>query len=142
MSASSNKIYFMLQRTAHRLKTEADASLLETSGLTTAQAAVMSIVVKDGPTTQRHIADTLSQRESAVTAMTARLVSAGYITKARSMSDARAWQLTATDNGRLALTRVQAAFNKVNATLDKCIASEEMDNLSASLEKILAAFEE
>lgn len=141
MSASSTKIYFLLQRAAHRLKTEADASLTETSGLTTAQAAVMSIIAKDGPITQKHIAETLSQRESAVTAMVARLVKSGYITKSRSTSDARAWQLNATDTGRLALTHVQAAFGKINAALDERIASEEMDRLSESLVKILAAFE-
>ena len=52
MSASKNRIYFLLQRAAHRLKTEADAALSESGGLTTAQAAVMSIVAQDGPVDQ------------------------------------------------------------------------------------------
>ena len=140
MSASKNRIYFLLQRAAHRLKTEADAVLSEACGLTTAQAAVMAIVAEDGPVTQKHIALMLSQRESAITAMAARLVKAGFITKKRSASDSRAFDLAITEAGETALSATRTAFGAINAKLDEDISSAEMDVLASQLEKILESF--
>lgn len=141
MSASKNRIYFLLQRAAHRLKTEADAALGEVGGLTTAQAAVMSIITNDGPVTQKHIATTLSQRESAVTAMASRLLKAGYIIRSRSSSDARAWELKATAAGRQAMGQMQKPFDQINARLDECIPDKDIDKLAENLIKIIEEFD-
>lgn len=141
MSASEARIYFLLQRAAHRLKTEADRALTEEGGLTTAQAAVMSIIAQDGPVTQKHIAETLLQRESAITAMAARLVRAGYITKARSEADSRAWELRVTDAGEHAMAAMRVSFGRINDKLDACIKPGEMETLAESLASILEAFE-
>jgi DNA-binding MarR family transcriptional regulator len=141
LSASKTRIYFQLQRAAHRLKVEADAVLAEAGGLTTAQAAIMSIIAKDGPVAQKYIAEKLSQRESAITAMAARLLKAGYITKIRSQADARAWELEVTDAGRQALNGMQKQFAKINAKLVDKIDHSEMQRLAASLDKIIQAIE-
>ncbi|MEM6554682.1 MAG: MarR family transcriptional regulator [Pseudomonadota bacterium] len=141
MSASKNRIYFLLQRAAHRLKTEADAALSESGGLTTAQAAVMSIVAQDGPVTQKYIATTLSQRESAITAMAARLLKAGYITKVKSVKDARAWSLEATQDGRNAIKRMRAPFDQINAKLDALFNDAEMAQLAERLIQIVETFQ-
>lgn len=141
MSASENRIYFLLQRAAHRLKTEADAALKEEGGLTTAQAAVMAIIAQDGPVTQKHIAETLLQRESAITAMAARLLKAGYITKARSETDSRAWELRVTEAGEQAMAAMRVSFGRINGKLDGCISPGEMNALARHLERILDAFE-
>lgn len=137
MSASKNRIYFLLQRAAHRLKTEADAALTEAGGLTTAQGAVMLIIARDGPVTQRHIAKTLAQRESAITEMATRLTKAGHITRVRSASDARAWELETTEQGRQALANMQSAFAGINAKLDAAIDSAELDQLAETLVRLL-----
>ncbi|MEM8660070.1 MAG: MarR family transcriptional regulator [Pseudomonadota bacterium] len=142
MSASKHRLYFLLQRAAHRLKTEADASLTEVSGLTTAQSAVMTIIARRGPMTQKEVADTLSQRESAVTAMAGRLIKAGFITRERSNEDARAWQLTVTDEGTAALKRVKVAFDKINAEIDQRIPESEMQVLADNLTEIIEAFKQ
>ena len=141
MSASQHRIYFLLQRAAHRLKTEADAALTDAGGLTTAQAAMMGIVAQDGPVTQKHIADTLSQRESAITAMARRLLKAGYISKVRSQSDARAWSLEATPAGFAAIERMRAPFDQINAKLDAAFTQAEMADLANALKQILESFE-
>ena len=137
MPASEKRIYFMLQRAAHQLKINADASLSTAGGMTTAQAAVMSIVVSRGLVTQRELADTLSQRESAITAMAARLLKAGYIEKRRSSADARAWELSATDVGIQALSESSKAFDKINAILDRSLGVEGIDNLADILATII-----
>lgn len=140
MSASKHRIYFWLQRAAHRLKTEADSTLSEAGGLTTAQAAVMSIVAKDGPVTQKYIADTLSQRESAIAAMAKRLLKAGYISKVRSDTDARAWSLEATASGLAAINRMRAPFNQINAKLDALFTEQELKQLAAYLQQVVDQF--
>lgn len=141
LSASKTRIYFQLQRAAHRLKVEADSVLAEAGGLTTAQAAIMSIIAKDGPVAQKYIAEKLSQRESAITAMAARLLKAGYITKIRSQADARAWELEVTDAGCQALDGIQKQFAKLNAKLDDKIDHSEMQRLASSLDKIIQAMD-
>ncbi|MEM6581760.1 MAG: MarR family transcriptional regulator [Pseudomonadota bacterium] len=142
MSASKHRLYFLLQRAAHRLKTEADASLTEVSGLTTAQSAVMTIIARRGPMTQKEVADTLSQRESAVTAMAGRLIKAGLVARERSSEDARAWQLTVTDEGTAALKQVKVAFDKINAEIDQRIPEKEMNQLADNLSAIIEAFDQ
>lgn len=63
MAASDQKLYFLLQVTANRLKKRADSALNEAAGLSTAQAAALSIVSAKGPVSQRYVADQLSQRK-------------------------------------------------------------------------------
>ena len=140
MSASKHRLYFLLQRAAHRLKTEADAALSEVGGLTTAQAAMMNIVAKDGPVPQKHIADTLLQRESAITAMATRLLKAGYISKVRSKADARAWSLQATPAGLAALERMRGPFDEINTKLDAMLTESEMSKVAECLKQISESF--
>lgn len=142
MSASEHRLYFLLQLVAHRLKKRADGALKDSAGLTTAQAAALSIIAKDGPVTQRFVADKLSQRESAVMTMANRLLAADYISRERSVEDGRAWELTISPKGLGALSNIKAPFGKINDLLDKNIDAEDAERLAASLKKILAALDE
>ncbi len=137
MSASDERLYFLIQRAAHLLKKRADEALTEKGGMTTAQAAVMAILVGDGPSSQRHVADRLEQRESAITTMAARLMSAGLVTRTRSETDRRAWVLEATADGRAAHQAMRLAFRDVNAVLDEVFVAEDMQRLSEGLRALL-----
>lgn len=137
MAASDQKFYFLLQVTANRLKKRADSALNEAAGLSTAQAAALSIISSKGPVSQRYVADQLSQRESAVMTMTNRLIKAGYIHKERSATDARAWELNATDKGREALEKIKEPFSEINQMIDEKMGTEEVDRLAAGLREIL-----
>tara|TARA_R110002033_G_scaffold10890_1_gene35280 strand:- start:1 stop:429 length:429 start_codon:yes stop_codon:yes gene_type:complete len=141
MSARELRIYSLLQRTAHRLKIKADTALNKAGGLTTAQAATMAIIASKGPVPQRVVAEALSQRESAMTAMAARLFKAGYIKKTRSTDDARIWQLEATDEGRKALERMREPFDRINAVLDDSFEGEDMERLARALQTLLDKLE-
>lgn len=142
MSASEHRLYFLLQLVAHRLKKRADRALKDSAGLTTAQAAALSIIAKDGPVTQRFVADKLSQRESAVMTMTNRLLAADYISRERSVADGRAWELTISPKGLDALSNIKEPFGEINYLLDKNIDAEDAERLAASLKNILAALDE
>lgn len=137
VSASRNRIYFLLQRSAHALKKRADAELAASGDMTTAQAAVMVVVSSNGPVSQKHIADTLMQRESAVTTMADRLLKAGYVTRKRSAEDRRAWLLDATPKGREALAAIRKPFQTINAILDHSFRDIDQFALANALKLLL-----
>lgn len=139
MSASEKRLYFLIQLTAHRLKKRADAALIDAAQLTTAQAAALSIVANNEPVSQRFIANALSQRESAVMTMTTRLQKAGYVSKRRSPTDGRAWELTITEEGASALKEMEQPFAAINQLIDQRLGSKNVDELSKHLLGILDA---
>ncbi len=141
MSASSQRLYFLLQRAAHGLKKRADAALIEAADLSTAQAAALAIIADDGPVSQRAVAAQLSQRESAVMTMTLRLIKAGYVTRSRSANDARAWELSITDLGRAALEKMKGPFSAINGLIDETLEPQQVDQLAASLKTLVRALE-
>lgn len=137
MSASEQRLYFLLQTTAHRFKKKADAACVEAAGLTTAQAAVLAIINDQGPVSQNQVAAQLSHRESAMTKMTARLEKAGYISKTKSKDDARAWALESTKDGRDVLRKVRAPFKEINAVFDQTLDESESIRLANDLKRLL-----
>lgn len=122
MSEDENRLYFLIQRTARELKRRADSELMEHCGITTAQAAVLAIIVNDGPVSQNTIAKDLMQRESAVATMTERLIKANLINRARSQTDQRAWSLTATARGQRVAELAGRRFVQINTLLDDALS--------------------
>lgn len=141
MSAEKHRTYFLLQRAAHLLKREADTALAQAGGMTAAQAAVMAVVAARDVVSQREVAESLSQRESAISAMTLRLLKAGYVKRRRSRTDARAWDLAITEAGLQALKDSRATFRGVNETLEACLANVPMDLLAAGLRRLIDELE-
>ncbi|MEP3245413.1 MAG: MarR family winged helix-turn-helix transcriptional regulator [Sneathiella sp.] len=140
MSASEKRLYFHLQIAAHQLKKKADEELSRTAGLTTAQSAILSVILKDQPVAQGSVAEQLKQNDSAMTAMVARLLKLGFISKARSPDDGRVWMLAVTEEGKAAHQRSKGSFTEINATLDRILTESESEILSRALDKISAAF--
>lgn len=138
MSAKDERFFFLLQMAAHRLKTKADAALVDAGGLTTAQTAMMAIIRAGGSVTQREVATKLKQRESAVGAITERLLKAGYITRTRSETDGRAWNLSTTKKGLKALDAMGEAFAGINALIDEAFPGREMTRVAEGLRRLIA----
>ncbi|MGW1747446.1 MarR family winged helix-turn-helix transcriptional regulator [Streptomyces sp. NPDC002092] len=77
MSEPDQRLYFLLQRAAHQLRTTVDRRCLAAAGVTTAQLGAL-FAVRDQPgLTQQDLARVLGLRESAVTALVGRLTAAG-----------------------------------------------------------------
>lgn len=142
MSAKDERFFFLLQMAAHRLKTAADAALVEAGGLTTAQAAMMAIVRAGGTVTQREVATRLKQRESAVGAMAERLLKAGYIARTRAETDGRAWNLSATKKGLEAMDAMGATFAGINAMIDEAFPGRDMERAAKGLRRLIERMEE
>jgi len=142
MSASKHRIYHKLQLAAHRLQKAADLTAMAASGITTAQAAVLSIVAADGPVTQRSVARKLGLNESAMTAMTARLCNMGLLERQPDREDSRAWSLQVSAEGRAALKRIEQPFRRINQRIEAVLDAEEIARLAEYAGRIGDAFEE
>jgi len=140
MSSSEHRIYFLLQRAAHCLKKEADRNLLSAAGLTTSQAAVLMLVAESSHATQKTIAVKLQQNESAITAMTARLLRDGFVARTRDPDDARSWSLRLTPAGKKALGKLRKPFAEINAAMDGALGARSSGRLARQLRSIIAEF--
>lgn len=139
MQASKSRLYHRLQLAAHRLQKSADRAVLSAAEITTAQAAVLALVAR-GAVTQREVATRLGLNESALTAMTRRLLGMGLLERVRDETDARAWQLRLSDGGRAALRRVDQPFKRINQTIETVLTPEEITHFADYLQRIAATF--
>ncbi len=141
MSAADDKIYFLLQQGAHVLKKESDKILIGEVGITTAQAAVLAMIENRKGTTQKQIAERLRQNESAITAMVSRLIDRGLVTKRRSKSDARVWQIQVTQKGAQATSKAKRHFSAINRRLDDAIGPSNSKAFAQQLLSIIRPFD-
>ncbi|MGO9357473.1 MAG: MarR family winged helix-turn-helix transcriptional regulator [Xanthobacteraceae bacterium] len=140
MSASKARIYHRLQLAAHRIHKSADRAVLEAAAITTAQAALLAVVAASDAATQRGVADQLGLNESAVTAMVGRLLKLGLLERERDDTDARAWRLCVSGEGRAALKRIEKPFRQINQAIEAVLEPEEIARLADYLARIGKAF--
>ncbi len=134
--AGRRRAYFHLQTVAQRLRTTADRLFLEAAGISTAQAAALTLIASNAGCRQSLIAAQLGQRESAVTAMVGRLEKAGFVERRTSESDGRAWELWPTESGTDALRRLDAALATVNGYVDQAIGADGMNEFVDALQRL------
>ncbi len=137
MSEAKHRLYFLIYQVARQLKKTADEALLGSAGLTTAQAAALRIIVEEKSTTQRHVARTLDQQESAIGTMTKRLIKAGYITKQKSETDRRAAVLKPTRQGIKAIDNLLRAFVTIDDLVEEVLPEDRVETLSQELLAVL-----
>ncbi|OHB30632.1 MAG: hypothetical protein A2790_23295 [Phenylobacterium sp. RIFCSPHIGHO2_01_FULL_69_31] len=137
--AGRERLYHLLQTAAHRLKTRADRDSQGVAGVTAAQAAVMFVIARERATTQRRVAEQLKLNESAVTGMVGRLMEAGFVARAPSPTDGRAWTVTLTPAGEAALDRFRVNLDALNAEITAALGGEaEVARFADGLRAILA----
>lgn len=122
--AGRERLYHLLQTAAHRLKTRADRDSQGAAGVTAAQAAVMFVIQREGGTTQRRVAEQLKLNESAVTGMIGRLMDAGFVARAASPTDGRAWTVSLTPGGETALETFRVNLDAMNAEITAALGGE------------------
>lgn len=136
MSASERRVFHKLHLVTHQLHKVADREIAAETKLTTAQAAILSVLDGQAGAKQRTIADTLGQNESAITAMVARLHRLGLISKTRSRTDKRIWRLTLTSTGQDTLSRTRRPFSKINDLIEAELSAIEIEILADQLDRI------
>lgn len=142
MIASKLRLYHRTQLAAHRLRKQADRTVMEATGISTAQSAVLGIVASGESVTQRDVATALGLNDSAMTAMAARLIKLGLLERRRSEADSRAWRLSVTAEGLAAQRAARVAFAAINKRIEAALTSEEIAEVAALLDRLSQAFEE
>jgi len=114
MTTDPYRLIGRIQQVAHLLRRHSDQLLLEQAGVTTAQAAILSVVGNAPGCPQREIARRLRLGEPAVVTGVNRLLEAGLITRTRSARDARAAALSLTSKGVEVTERAQGSIGTIN----------------------------
>jgi len=141
MNASKLRLYHRLQVAAHAVQKAADRVVSTAAQLTTAQAAVLTIVAAGDGVTQRDVAIALHLNESAVTAMVLRLVRLQMLERVRSEDDPRAWHLSLSKRGRTALAASRAAFASINGRIEGQLSQREIERLVEYLDRLTLTFQ-
>ncbi|KAK1180369.1 MarR family winged helix-turn-helix transcriptional regulator [Streptomyces sp. NBS 14/10] len=131
--ASDQRLFFLLQRAAHQLRTVADRRCLAAAGVTTAQLGAL-FAVRDQPgITQRELAHALGLRESGVTALVARLAKADLVARRAHPREHRAVVLELTDGGAAALRAAQPEIERFNGELRALLGDQGFARTAAAL---------
>jgi DNA-binding MarR family transcriptional regulator len=134
---SDERLFFLLQRAAHQLRVAADRRCTAVAGVTSAQLGALFVVQERPGVSQQELAAELGQRESAITAMVARLVDAGLLTKRAHALQYRAMALHLSPAGTRALTRVRPEMERFNAEMRAVIGADGFDSTANVLRKLV-----
>ncbi|WP_329289172.1 MarR family winged helix-turn-helix transcriptional regulator [Streptomyces pseudovenezuelae] len=130
------RLYFLLQRAAHRLRTAADRRCLAAAGVTTAQLGALFAVRDEPGITQQRLARTLGLRESAVTALVGRLTAAGLVSKSAHPHEHRAVVLELTVPGADALRAAQPEIDRFNAELREALGDDGFAGAATAMHRL------
>lgn len=136
MAQPDERLYFALQRAAHRLRLAADRRCRDAAGITTAQLGALFAVQDEPDLTQRRLARVLGLRESAVTGLVGRLTAAGLITRHPHPTEHRAVVLRLSDHGAATLEAAQPAIDRFNAELRALLGDAEFVRTSTALTEL------
>lgn len=131
--APDQRLFFLLQRAAHQLRTTADRRCLAAAGVTTAQLGALFAVRDEPGVTQQRLAAVLGLRESAVTALVTRLTKAGLITRRAHPREHRAVSLELTADGTAALRAAGPEIDRFNGQLRELLGDEGFARTAAAL---------
>ncbi|GAA0839935.1 MarR family transcriptional regulator [Bifidobacterium pullorum subsp. gallinarum] len=109
--------------------------------LTAPQYFVLQTLAYEGQQTSSYFAKALNVTLSAVTNLSNKLVSKGYIERVASSTDRRQVYLKITEQGCVVEARMIAKYRELNEGLWSNFSDQEMDVLIASYEKMIEHLE-
>lgn len=136
MAEPDQRLFFLLQRAAHQLRTSADRRCLEAAGITTAQLGALFAVHDQPGITQQRLAHTLGLGESAVTALVTRLIKADLVSKKAHPNEYRAVVLELSEAGEDALRAARPEINRFNAEVRALLGDEGFERTAVALHEL------
>ncbi|WP_367322102.1 MarR family winged helix-turn-helix transcriptional regulator [Streptomyces sp. HUAS ZL42] len=130
------RLYFLLQQAAHRLRMSADRRFLTAAGVTAAQLGALFAVHDQPGITQQELARVLGLGESAVTGLVARLTKAGLVTRRAHPHEHRAVVLELTGDGEAALVAARPEIDRLNAELRTLLGDQGFVRTAAALQRL------
>ncbi|MGW7202246.1 MarR family winged helix-turn-helix transcriptional regulator [Streptomyces sp. NPDC054837] len=141
MVEPDQRLYYLLQRAAHRLRTTLDRRCLAVAGVTTAQLGALFAVQEEPGLTQQRLAHALGLRESAVTGLVGRLTTAGLLSRQTHPRQHRAVVLELTEDGEAALEAARPEIDRFNAEVRALLGDDGFERTAADMSR-LAHWEE
>jgi DNA-binding MarR family transcriptional regulator len=136
MAEPDRRVYYLLQRAAHGLRTAADRRCAAAAGVTVAQLTALHVIAEEPGCSQQHVAEVLGVRESAVTAMITRLGAAGLVDKRAHPDEHRAAALHPTPAGAAAVAAGGPAMAQFNAAIRERLG-DRLDDVAGALSDLL-----
>lgn len=124
MARDPHRLIGRIQQVAHSLRKKSDRLLLDSAGVTTAQAAILAVIAGDPGCPQRDIARRLRLGESAVVAAVGRLLGAGLVERRVNEQDPRAVALFLTAHGNETFGRAQETYGVINSQVLEALGDE------------------
>ncbi|MFF1292390.1 MULTISPECIES: MarR family winged helix-turn-helix transcriptional regulator [unclassified Streptomyces] len=136
MVEPDQRLYYLLQRAAHRLRTTLDRRCLAVAGVTTAQLGALFAVQEEPGITQQGLAHALGLRESAVTAIVGRLTTAGLLSRQAHPRQHRAVVLELTKDGEAALEAARPEIDRFNAEVRALLGDDGFERTAAAMNRL------
>ena len=133
-------IHALLYRAAHRQR-NAMRPYLRRLGLGPGQPRLLVSLERDGPSSQKRLADSLEVDQSAVCRMLDTLEKGGFVSRGVDRNDRRADTIVITDKGRRALEAWQQVGRQIDRQMLQGFTDEEVKQLAEYLERLRANLE-
>lgn len=133
MPEPDQRLFFLLQRAAHQLRTASDRRLLAAAGITTAQLGALFAIRDEPGITQQRLARALGLGESAVTGLVGRLTAARLIVKRAHPEEHRAVVLELTGDGAAALDAAQPEVDRFNEQARALLGEDGFTRTAAAM---------
>ncbi len=135
-----DRLIFLLRQARHHLMTNLDRSLLENSGITTAQSGVLFHLILNNGCLLKELSRELELDNSAITGIVDRLENKNFVERRHSKSDRRAINIHLTQTGNEAGIKALAVVRKYNETVKEGFSPREIDVFKRVLESVIDRF--
>jgi DNA-binding MarR family transcriptional regulator len=137
-----HRFFYLLNLARHRVHKRADRLCQERLGVSGAQLGALFVVVERPGLRQREVADALGYNESAITALTHRMIDADLLERRPDPDDGRVSLVFATAHGNRVVARARPVLAELNARLTGDFCDAELDVAARFLEHAIASFSE
>jgi DNA-binding MarR family transcriptional regulator len=136
------RFFYLLNLARHRVYKRADRLCQERLGVSGAQLGALFVVVERPGLRQREIAEALGYNESAITALTHRMIEAELLERRPDPNDGRVSLVFATGHGKRVVGRARPVLAELNARLTLGFGADELDVAARFLEHAIESFSE
>jgi DNA-binding MarR family transcriptional regulator len=127
---------YLISHAHHRLRSYAEGAL-SVHDLHPRDFGLLSIVARDEPCAQNHIAANLGVTPPAVLGFVEELETRGLVTRDRSRADRRVYEIRLTDRGRQTLAKAKRAAGEIQKEIAEALGPEADADLRALLAKLI-----
>lgn len=131
------RLFFLLDRTHHRLFSDLDRFTRHQHRIPLAQLTGLWALHPDTPVNMVTMGRRMGLKNSAITGLVRRMQSNGLVEQQRSVTDARAFEISMTDQGKEIRERAKPMIKALNDSLTAGFSDEEIQVVLRFLNSVL-----